>query len=388
MKDFLIRHFVTDYENTKDPKVREDYGKLAGIVGIFSNLILCGFKIGTGLVFNSISIVADGINNLSDASASLVTLIGFRMSGKKADAEHPYGHGRIEYLTGLMISVMILVIGVQLLRSSIEKTMNPEALRFSWITVAVLVIAIAVKFWQTRFNMSVGNTIDSATLKATGTDSRNDVLATTAVLLAIGLEKLSGYPLDGPVGILVALFILYSGWMLINETVSPLLGKAPDPETVRALKEQIEAYDGVIATHDLILHDYGPGRVFGSVHVEVDASVDIQESHDMVDNIEREVYKYMGVLLTIHMDPMDLSDPLTLKVRQQLDEICARTEEILEIHDVRVVSGITHHNVIFDVMIPRSCKKTEAFLRERITEELQSYDPKYRTVITVDRSYE
>ncbi|HRV33415.1 MAG TPA: cation diffusion facilitator family transporter, partial [Anaerovoracaceae bacterium] len=321
MKDFLIRHFVTDYENTKDPKVREDYGKLAGIVGIFSNLILCGFKIGTGLVFNSISIVADGINNLSDASASLVTLIGFRMSGKKADAEHPYGHGRIEYLTGLMISVMILVIGVQLLRSSIEKTMNPEALRFSWITVAVLLIAIAVKFWQTRFNMSVGNTIDSATLKATGTDSRNDVLATTAVLLAIGLEKLSGYPLDGPVGILVALFILYSGWMLINETVSPLLGKAPDPETVRALKEQIEAYDGVIATHDLILHDYGPGRVFGSVHVEVDASVDIQESHDMVDNIEREVYKYMGVLLTIHMDPMDLSDPLTLKVRQQLYEI-------------------------------------------------------------------
>ncbi|HCU08540.1 MAG TPA: cation-efflux pump [Clostridiales bacterium] len=388
MKNFLIRHFVADYENTKDIKVRESYGKLAGVVGIISNLILCGFKIGTGLVFNSIAIVADGINNLSDASGSLVTLIGFRLSGKKADAEHPYGHGRIEYLTGLMISVMILVIGVQLLRSSIEKTMDPEPMVFSWITVAVLVTAIIVKFWQTRFNMSVGKTIDSAALKATGTDSRNDVLATTAVLLAIGMEKLCGYPLDGPVGILVAFFILYSGWVLINETVSPLLGKAPDPETVHALKERIEAHEGVIATHDLILHDYGPGRVFGSVHVEVDASVDIQESHDMVDNIEREVYKYMGVLLTIHMDPMDLSDPLTLKVRQQLEEICTRMEEIREIHDVRVVSGITHHNVIFDVMIFRSCKESEAALRERITQELQTYDPKYRTVITIDRSYE
>lgn len=388
MKNFLIRHFVADYENTKDTKVREGYGKLAGVVGIISNLTLCGFKIGTGLVFNSIAIVADGINNLSDASGSLVTLIGFRLSGKKADAEHPYGHGRIEYLTGLMISVMILVIGIQLLRSSIEKTMNPEPVVFSWITVVVLVTAIIVKFWQTRFNMSVGKTIDSAALKATGTDSRNDVLATTAVLLAIAMEKLCGYPLDGPVGILVALFILYSGWTLINETVSPLLGKAPDPETAHALKERIEAHKGVIATHDLILHDYGPGRVFGSVHVEVDASVDIQESHDMVDNIEREVYKYMGVLLTIHMDPMDLSDPLTLKVRQQLEEISTQMEEIREIHDVRVVSGITHHNVIFDVMIFRSCKETEASLRERITQELQAYDPMYQTVITIDRSYE
>lgn len=388
MKKFLIRHFVADYENTKDRKVRESYGKLAGVVGIVSNLFLCCFKIGTGLAFNSIAVAADGINNLSDASGSLVTLIGFRLSGKKADAEHPYGHGRAEYLTGLTISVMIMVIGVQLLRSSVEKTIRPEPVIFSWITVAVLAVAILVKIWQARFYISLGKTIDSATLKATGTDSRNDVLATSAVLLAIGLEQLCGYPLDGPMGILVALFILYSGWGLINETVSPLLGKAPDPETVHSIRERIEAHEGVIATHDLILHDYGPGRVFGSVHVEVDASVDVQQSHDMVDNIEREVYKYMGVLLTIHMDPMDLSDPLTLKVRHQLDEICTRMEDVLEIHDIRVVSGITHHNVIFDVMVPQSCKESEADLREQITKELQAYDPMYRTVITIDRSYE
>jgi len=388
MKKFLIRHFVADYENTKDRKVRESYGKLAGVVGIVSNLFLCCFKIGTGLAFNSIAVAADGINNLSDASGSLVTLIGFRLSGKKADAEHPYGHGRAEYLTGLTISVMIMVIGVQLLRSSVEKTIRPEPVIFSWITVAILAVAILVKIWQARFYISLGKTIDSATLKATGTDSRNDVLATSAVLTAIGLEQLCGYPLDGPMGILVALFILYSGWGLINETVSPLLGKAPDPETVHAIRERIEAHEGVIATHDLILHDYGPGRVFGSVHVEVDASVDVQQSHDMVDNIEREVYKYMGVLLTIHMDPMDLSDPLTLKVRHQLDEICTRMEDVLEIHDIRVVSGITHHNVIFDVMVPQSCKESEADLREQITKELQAYDPMYRTVITIDRSYE
>ena len=388
MKNFLVRHFIADHENTKDPKVRESYGKLAGAVGIVSNLVLCGFKIAAGLAFKSIAIVADGINNLSDASGSLVTLIGFRLSGKKADAEHPYGHGRIEYLTGLMISVMILVIGVQLLRSSVEKTLDPQPTVFSWITVGILVVAMAVKLWQTRFNLSIGKAIDSAALKATGTDSRNDVLSTAAVLMAVVLEKVSGYPLDGPVGILVALFILYSGWMLINETVSPLLGKAPDPETVRALKERIEAHEGVLSTHDLILHDYGPGRVFGSVHVEVDASVDIQESHDMVDNIEREVYKYMGVLLTVHMDPMDLADPLTLEVRRQLEEIASEMHEILEIHDVRVVSGITHHNVIFDIMVARSCKQTEASLREQITQKLQGYDPKYCTVITIDRSYE
>lgn len=388
MKNFLIRHFVADYENTKSPKVRESYGKLAGVVGIVSNLFLCCFKIGTGLVFNSIAIVADGINNLSDASGSLLTLIGFRLSGKKADAEHPYGHGRFEYLTGLVISVMIMVIGFQLLRSSVEKTMNPQPVVFSWITVAVLSCAIAIKFWQSRFNLSIGKTIDSSTLKATGTDSRNDVLTTSAVLLAIGLEKLSGYPLDGPMGIIVALFILYSGWTLINETISPLLGKAPDPETLLALRERIQAHKGVISIHDLILHDYGPGRVFGSVHVEVDASEDIQKSHDMVDNIEREVYKYMGILLTVHMDPRDLADPLTQKVRQQLDEICTQMEEVVEVHDVRVVSGVTHHNVIFDAMIQRNCKETEAALKDTITLKLQAYDPKYRTVITIDRSYE
>ncbi|NCB42721.1 MAG: cation transporter [Clostridia bacterium] len=388
MKDFLIKHFIKNYEDTKNPEVRESYGKFAGIVGIVSNMFLCTFKIGIGVVFNSISILADGVNNLSDASASLVTLIGFRLSGKEPDKEHPYGHGRMEYLTGLMISFMIVAIGIQLLRSSIIKTLHPEPLEFNYLMVAVLVIAILIKIWQARFNVSIGKIIDSSTLKATGTDSRNDVIATTAVLLSLACGQLSGYQLDGPVGILVALFIIYSGWSLINETVASLLGKSPDPLQVEALKNKIELFHGVLGTHDLMMHDYGPGRCFASVHVEVDASADLMESHDMVDNIERAVYKYMGVLLTVHMDPMDLKDPLTVKVREQLQEIICKIDYIVSVHDVRAISGKTHHNIIFDVMVDHDCTLTESQIISQLRERLIAYNPMYRAVITVDKSYE
>ena len=387
MRDFLIKHFIKDYQNTKDPKVRESYGRFAGVIGMISNLILCGFKISIGLLFNSIAILADGINNLSDASGSLITLIGFRLAGKEPDRDHPYGHGRFEYLTGLMISAMILVIGAQLLRASIEKTLNPTPLEFNNLTIIVLVSAIAIKIWQSRFYISIGKTIDSSTLKATGTDSRNDVLSTSAVLLSVIAGHYSGYCLDGPVGILVALFILYSGWDLIRETIAPLLGQAPNPEKVEELKKKIESYAGVLGTHDLIVHDYGPGRTFASVHVEVDASVNIMNSHDMVDNIEREVYKYMGIFLTVHMDPMDIKDPLTAKVKEQLSEITKDMDYVINIHDLRVVSGTTHHNVIFDVIMDRGCNLTEDELQIQLTEKLQEYDPLYYTVITVDRSF-
>jgi cation diffusion facilitator family transporter len=387
MRDFLIKHFVKDYRNTKDPKVRESYGKFAGVIGMISNLILCSFKIALGIMFDSIAILADGINNLSDASASLITLIGFRLAGKEPDKDHPYGHGRFEYLTGLMISAMILVIGVQLLRASIEKTLHPTPIEFNYLTIVVLSIAIVVKIWQSCFNVSIGKIIDSSTLKATGADSRNDVLATSAVLLSVIACHYSGYHLDGPVGIFVALFIIYSGWGLIRETIAPLLGQAPDPAELEALQIKIESYQGVLGIHDLIVHDYGPGRIFASVHVEVDAAVDIMHSHDMVDNIEREVYKYMGVLLTVHMDPVDTKDPLTAKVKEQLSEITKDMEYIINIHDLRVVSGKTHHNVIFDVIMERGCNLTEAQLKAQLTEKLQEYDPLYYTVITVDRSF-
>ena len=387
MKDLLIKHFIKNYQDTKNPEVRENYGKLAGIVGIVSNLFLCTFKIGIGIIFNSISILADGENNLADASASMVTLIGFRLSGKEPDKEHPYGHGRMEYLTGLMISVMIIAIGIQLLRSSIEKTIHPEPLEFNYLMVSVLIVAIAIKIWQARFNVSIGKTIDSSTLKATGADSRNDVIATSAVLLSLVCGHFSGYQLDGPIGILVALFIIYSGWSLVNETVAPLLGEAPDPKQVEELKEKIESFEGVLGTHDLMIHDYGPGRCFASVHVEVDAAADLMDSHDMVDNIERAVYKYMGILLTVHMDPMDLKDPLTIKVREQLQEIISSMDNIVSVHDVRAISGKTHHNIIFDVMVNHDCTLTESQLISQLRERLIAYNPMYRTVITVDKSY-
>lgn len=388
MINLLIKHFVKNHTDTKNPEVRENYGKLAGLVGIISNVLLCSFKIGVGIVFNSISILADGVNNLADASGSLVTLIGFRLAGKEPDKEHPYGHGRMEYLTGLMISVMIVAIGIELLRTSIEKTIHPEPLEFNYLMVSVLVVSICMKIWQTRFNVTIGNVINSSTLKATGTDSRNDVIATSSVLIALLIGKWSSYPLDGPMGILVALFIIYSGWSLINETVAPLLGKAPDPQQVQALKEKVESFDGVLGTHDLMIHDYGPGRSFASVHVEVDASADLMDSHDMVDNIEREVYKCMGVVLTAHMDPMDLKDPLTIKVREQLQEISSDMDDIIGVHDVRAISGVTHHNIIFDVTICRECQLTDKQVISKFRERLSAYNPMYRIIITVDKSYE
>lgn len=388
MKDFLIKHFVKNYKDTKTPEVREGYGKLASVVGIISNVFLCSFKIGIGILFNSISILADGVNNLADASGSLVTLIGFRLAGKEPDKEHPYGHGRVEYLTGLMISVMIVAIGIELLKTSIDKTMHPEPLEFNYLMVSVLVVSIGVKIWQSAFNISIGKDIDSSTLKATGTDSRNDVLATSAVLASLVFGKLSGVQLDGPMGIVVALFIIYSGFSLISETVAPLLGKAPDASQVEALRNKVESFHGVLGTHDLMMHDYGPGRCFASIHVEVNASADLMDSHDMVDNIERAVYKCMGVLLTVHMDPMDLKDPLTVKVREQLQEIIDSMDCIVDVHDVRAISGKTHHNVIFDVIVDHDSKLTDAEIASKIRQRLLAYNPMYRTVITVDKSYE
>jgi cation diffusion facilitator family transporter len=387
MQNILLKTFVKDYENTADPQVREAYGKLAGTVGIFSNTIVSALKIAVGLIFSSISIMADGLNNLADASSSLITLIGFRMASKPADEDHPYGHARIEYITGLIVSFLIIMLGVETLKSSADKIMNPEPLQFSMVAVAVLIVSIVVKLWQARFNMKMGEAIDSATLKATGADSRNDVISTTAVLISLLIGKFSGLQLDGYMGVLVALFIIWSGICLIKETSDPLLGLAPDPTLVKQLQERVMAYDGILGIHDLVVHDYGPGRIFASVHAEVDAHGNVMESHDLIDNIEKEVGKALKMELVIHMDPVDNKDPLTRIVKAQLVDVVADIDDIVGVHDVRVVPGYTHHNLLFDIVVAAGAKQTDSELRNLVNSKMKQLDSKYNCVIEVDHNY-
>lgn len=387
MITFLAKHFVKDYDNYSEPSVRKAYGKLAGMVGIISNLILCTMKILIGIFANSIAIIADGVNNLADASSSVITLLGFKLASMPEDKDHPYGHARYEYLTGLLISVLIIVVGFQLLKSSFAKVLNPDPLEFSWITVIVLVSAIGIKVWQAVFNISIGKKINSLALIATGTDSRNDVISTCAVLAGIIIGKLIGIQLDGIIGCLVALFILWSGIQLIRETISPLLGEAPDEDLVRDIQTLVLKEERVLGTHDLIVHNYGPGKVFASIHIEVDSRGGIMEIHEMIDDIEMMVKRELNIEFVAHMDPIELDNPIVDNVYKVVVSAIQQMDGVLGIHDLRVVPGKEHTNVIFDVVISTECKMT----KEQIHCELESFikmiDPKYNLVANFDLAY-
>lgn len=387
MGNILIRLFVKNYQNTKDPTVRESYGKLAGLVGICTNLLLSVSKLVVGLIINSIAIIADGINNLADMSSSVITLFGFRLAAKPEDKEHPYGHARIEYLTGTIVSVIIMLIGFKLLTSSFDKILHPTPLEFNYITLIILVLAIGVKVWQAMFYIKLGNLIHSATLKATGSDSRNDVIATSAVLLSMIIGKLTGLQLDGYIGCLVALFIVYSGIQLVKETSSPLLGKAPDHELVEEIQTRICSQPEVFGIHDLVIHDYGPGRIFASVHVEVDAHGDLIKSHDMIDNIERSISQDLNIHLVIHMDPLETKDPLTIELNHKINDILTDVDGVIGFHDLRLVAGYSHSNVIFDIVLAPDSDVKEVDIRKLVEEKLKEYDKQYYVVITFDKSY-
>jgi len=303
------------------------------------------------------------------------------------DADHPYGHARIEYVTGLLISFLIIILGLQLFRSSVDVALHPSPLQFSWITLVTLAIAIGVKIWQSFFNISIGKRINSVALIATGIDSRNDVIATCAVLLSVIIEKLTDLHLDGIMGCLVALFIIWSGIQLIKETSSPLLGEAPDPEFVTALSKRIFEFPGVLGIHDLVVHNYGPGRIFASVHIEVDASSDLMDSHDMIDNIERTLSSELKIQLVGHMDPIRYNDPLTNKMNVLIRECLSSIEGVSSIHDLRVVSGPTHTNIIFDVVLSPECKTEESKIKELISNRVKEFNPNYYTVINFDKNY-
>lgn len=387
MTEFLIKHFTVKSENVRSTEVRESYGKLAGVVGIITNSILCAIKIIAGWISGSVAITADGINNLADASSSVITLVGFKVASMKSDEDHPYGHARLEYITGMIVSALIIVIGVRLLLSSYEKIQNPEPVDFSLLIIVILVISIAVKIWQAVFNITLGKKINSATLKATGTDSRNDVIATAVVLISLLIGHYSGYNVDGYMGLLVALFIIYSGIMLIKETSSPLLGQAPDPHLVKEIEDLVTNNQGVMGIHDLVVHDYGPGRIFASIHIEVDAMVDVLVSHDLIDNIENMVMEKLHIELVGHMDPIDTSNPMLKILMDRLRELTEPLESVLDVHDLRIVKGDTHTNVIFDLVLSMNSKLTKKEIHDMLETELKKIDPKYEIVITFDTDY-
>lgn len=387
MNNMIFKAFIKDWEDVRNPKVRDSYGKLAGIVGILSNTLLCVMKILVGLISGSIAIVADAINNLADASSSLITLIGFKLAGMPEDKEHPYGHARIEYLAGLLVSVIIIVVGFELGKGSVEKIITPTPTEFNATVVIVLLLAIGIKVWQAVFNITAGKKINSMTLIATGADSRNDVISTSVVLLSLIIGHVFEIQIDGYMGVLVALFIIWSGIGLVRETVSPLLGEAPDPEMVKEIENIANEHEGVLGIHDLVVHNYGPGKVFASLHVEVDAAVDVMVSHDMIDNIEHEVSQQLNITCTVHMDPIDLTDPNREPLKHLLMEKIASVDGLQNFHDLRLVPGPTHTNVVFDVTVTPGCKLSEDEISEIFAATVKEYNESFCTVVEFDRAY-
>lgn len=382
----LIRKlFIRDYQNINDPNVRAKHGTVAGAVGIVTNLLLAGAKILIGALFGAIAIVADGLNNLADSLASIITLVGFRLSNQQADEEHPYGHGRMEYIAAMLISMLTVVVGFTLVQESVPKIFRPEEAASSPLIWVTLLLSIGMKLWQGLFYRKMGKLIASDTLRANFQDSINDVISTSAVLLSVLLTPVIGYNTDGVMGTAVALFIMYSGVMLMKETIQPLLGEGADAELSTCIKDEILCYEGVLGVHDLIVHNYGPGRIFASVHVEVDADRDLLESHDLIDNIERELQKKLSLQLTIHMDPIVTNDPELEQLRKELQEILAPFGPRVTYHDMRLVRGTTHTNLLFDIVVPFGFAYSDEELRARVDEEVRKRHPDFFTVIAVDK---
>ena len=383
----LVRLFIKDCDNVTDPAVREKYGILSGAVGIVLNLLLSAGKLFAGLMTGSISITADAFNNLSDAGSSVVTLVGFKLAGQKADDGHPFGHGRMEYLAGLLVSLMILLVGVELGKSSIGKILRPEEVAFSLASTAILAASILVKLWMGYFNRGLGRKIGSAAMAATAADSLSDAVATTAVLAGTLVNRFAHVNIDGWVGLAVAVFILRAGWGAARDTINPLLGESPDPELVKQLRDLVLSHPQVVGMHDLIIHDYGPGRRLCSFHAEVPQDADILAAHDAIDHIEREIQEKFGIETTVHMDPIATADEKVNQLRRQVADLARVVEPEMTIHDFRVVRGPTHTNVIFDAVVPHKCRLTDEEVQERLRRAVTALDPTYQAVIQLDRAY-
>lgn len=381
MTKLLLQFFVKNNENTENPVVRASVGKLAGATGIVCNCILFLGKLIAGLMAGSVAIIADAVNNLSDASSSVVTLLGFRLAQQPADADHPYGHARYEYLSGLVVAVLILVIGVELVKSSVGKIIHPEPIVFSAITVTILVASIVMKLWMAMFFGALGKKIKSTTLAATSVDSRNDVISTASVLLGCLVGYFFHINIDGIVGLLVALFILYSGINIVKDTISPLLGQQADAELVEKIHALVLSHEKVLGVHDLLVHDYGPGQCFASLHAELSAEEDAIACHEIIDHIENEVRKELHVDLVIHYDPVVTDDAEGNAMRQMLEEIISQIDPRLSMHDFRITNG---RKLVFDLEVPYEMGQQYEALQQKIDESLQGKGKDYTTEIRFD----
>lgn len=394
MIKLLTKLFIKDYKNIQDPNVRDKYGKLASIFGIISNLFVCSLKLVAGLLFGFISMVADAINNLTDAGSSIITLIGFKLANKPADKDHPFGHARIEYIAGFIVSMIIVILGIQLVSNSIMEIVNNFNLPHESmdktkliVTIVVLSISIICKIYQCHFYKKIGKTINSVALEATATDSRNDVIATSAVLVGLIISNLFNFYIDGYLGVLVGLFILYSGIKLIKETSDPLISEKPNTELVKNLADFIKSHDDILGIHDVQIHAYGPNTYFATLHVEVDSKQDILVIHDLIDNIEKDCFKKFNVLTTLHMDPVVINDPYTNEVKELLLPKLKENKNITNIHDFRIVKGPSHVNIVFDAVINHDTKLSEKEIKEELEQIITSTNNIFVPVITLDRDY-
>ncbi len=387
MTGLLMKLFLKTKQNETAADKRERYGNFASIVGVVSNLVLFIMKILIGIASASVSIIADAVNSLSDSASSLITLFGFKISSKPADADHPFGHARMEYISGLIVSVLILFFGLQLLQSSVQKIIHPAPMQFQVITLIILVLSILIKVWQCLFYRKIGRLMNSMTLIATSVDSRNDILSSSAVLLAVVITRLTGFDLDGYMGAVVAVLILWSGVKMVKDTGSILLGTAPTKELVDSIYQKILNYEHIIGLHDLSVHSYGVNKCFASVHCEVPAEQDIMLSHDIIDNIERDFLKEYGIHLVIHLDPVVTNDVRTNELKAKVEELIASIPLDVSMHDFRVVWGLSHTNLIFDVVAPFDAKWSDKEIISHIADEIKKLDTTYHAVITVDHTY-
>lgn len=387
MTKLLVRLFVKDSENVKDPAVRIRYGYLGSVTGIVLNVLLFAGKLAAGIISGAISVTADAFNNLSDAGSSIMSLVGFKMAAQPADEEHPFGHGRMEYVSGLVISFLIMLMGFELAQSSIEKIFRPQEMKFSWLTLTVLLVSVAVKLWMGLFNRNLGKRINSTSMKAAAADSISDCISTSAVITALLVLYFFDVNIDSYIGLAVALFIFYNGINTFRDSLTPLLGTKPDKEFVREITGMVESYEGIVGTHDMIVHDYGVGNLIISMHAEVPMEMDFNSAHELIDRIEDDLKKQYKCLVTIHMDPVAVNDEKAMAVKAQVAEIVRQIDSRMSIHDFRMTDGKDRDNLIFDVVVPFKLDMTDAEVRETIGKRVSEIDKAYYCVINIDKDY-
>ena len=390
ISEFLIKKFIKNNEDIKDKNVREGYGYLGGIVGILVNFILFGIKLSAGLLVNSIAVIADAFNNLSDVGASLVTIFGFKLSSKPADKEHPFGHGRIEYISGLIVAFLVLIVGVEFIKSSIDRIKNPASVEFALIPFALLLVSILFKVWLSRFYKTVGTKINSSALKASSVDSLSDVVSSSTVVVSLLISRFTDLPIDGYIGVVVSLVILYAGYNLIKDTLDPLLGMVPDEELVSEIHRLLLSYDYIDGTHDLLVHNYGPGRIIASIHAEIPLDISVVAAHEVIDRAEKEISSKLDIFLLIHMDPVTTNDEEILNAKREVEEILKNIPTVDSFHDFRVIGEGDYKNLIFDVVVTHDFtinKESELQLQKLINKEIKKVSPNHNAIITVDASF-